>query len=216
VGAVLAAAFLAAGIVAGITGYAIVSILVSLTLVIPLANYINFVNRDNRPVLRHNSKWSARHVLLILVSAPLLLFLLGTETGLIPGERVVEGKALLSHNLKFLQRKGVVRPGDEIRYFYSDAFISIRGDGNGFSDRHVFSYWRDEGQFFLESATFDEIRDINITWGTWDGNTIVEVVRRDNSRFALYVSAAGTRDKLFVDTLLDQWRQQRSPKQADL
>lgn len=209
VAALSAAAFFAAALAANFSGVALIPTIVGLALLLPLANYINFANQANRPALRHNSKWSPRHFFLMMVSMPVLLFLLGSETGLTPGERVVEGKALLSHNIKFLQRKGVVRPGDEIRYFYSDAFISMRDDGNGFSNRHVFSYWKDEGKFFLESAGFDEIKDIKVIWGKWNSDTVVEVVRQDNSRFPLYVSTAWKKDKLFVNSLLEQWQQQR-------
>lgn len=201
-------------IAAAVAGYAIIAVTASMLLALPLANYVNFVNRGNPPAIRGNSRLRLAHGVLFLLCAPLALFLLGSETGLVPGARVVEGEALLNHNLKFLQRKGIVLPSDEVRYFYSDAFINIRKDGNGFSDRHVFAYWQDEGQFFLESASFDDIRDIKIVWGQWNSDTIIEVIRRDGSRFALYAGALGGRDKRFVEALLERWKQQRPPQTA--
>lgn len=214
-GIALAIAFFLAVLASGFSGYTVSAGLIGMLLALPLANYIHFVNTDNQSALRHNSRWQPGHFLLILLSAPLLLFLLGAETGLTPGEKVVEGKNLLNHNMKFLQRKGVVRPADEIEYFYSDAFISIRNDGNGFTDRHVFAYWRDEGQFLLESATFDEIKDIKVIWGNWNSDTTIEVIRRDSTRFPLHISTLRKKDKIFVDALLERWKQQLSgSKQA--
>jgi transglutaminase-like putative cysteine protease len=211
----LALAFCAAIIIFAYSGHALIASLAAMLLALPLANYILFVNRAHPEGIRHYSKWRPRHFLLALLSTPLLLWTLGSETGLTPGDTVIRGKNLLSYNMKFLQRRGIVRPGDEIEYFYSDAFISIRDDGNGFSDRHVFSYWVDDNEFFLESATYDKIKDINVTWGGWSNNTVIEVTRSDDSHFTLYASASGKRDKLFVDSLLRRWKQKRSPTGND-
>lgn len=210
-GIALALAF-CAGIASAFAGYAVIAVIASMLLTLPLANYVNFVNQDDPPAIRHNSRLRAAHAVLFLLCAPLALFLLGSETGLVPGARVVEGGSLLNHNLKFLQRRGIVLPTDEVRYFYSDALINIRKDGNGFSDRHVFAYWQDDGQFFLESASFEEIRDIKVVWGQWNSDTVIEVIRRDGSRFALYAGALGGRDERFVEALLERWRQQRPPE----
>ncbi|HEX5055651.1 MAG TPA: DUF3857 domain-containing transglutaminase family protein [Gammaproteobacteria bacterium] len=215
VAALYAALFLVAAAAACLSDYTIASSLAALALLLPLANYIQFINQDNAPALAHNSKWSPRHFLLLLLSTPLLLLLAGAEAGLLPSESVIPGNKLLHFNLKFLQRKGVVRPEDEIRYFYSDALLSMREDGSGFSDRHVFSYWVDEGRFFLESASYDEIKDLKVTWGGWNSPTAVEVIRKDDSRFTLYAATSGRKDKLFVDTLLERWKKMASGETAE-
>ncbi len=207
----LAIAFCAAIIISSSSDYGLTASLVAMLLALPLANYIQFINRANPEALRHNSKWLPRHFLLMLLGTPLLLWMLGTETGVTPGDSVIPGTRLLSYNMKFLQRRGIVHAGDEIRYFYSDAFINIHNDGNGFSDRHVFSYWVDDDEFFLESATYDKIKDIDVTWGGWGSNTIIEITRDDDSRFTLYASASGKKDKLFVDGLMERWNRQKSP-----
>jgi transglutaminase-like putative cysteine protease len=213
-GIALALAFCVLVIGPALAGYAILSIVAGMLLALPLANYIHFANRDTPAALRHNSRLRLAHAALFVLCAPPALFLLGAETGFLPGARVVAGDTLMNHNLKFLQRRGVIHPGDEIRYFYSDALLNFRTDGNGFSDRHVFAYWQDDGQFFLESANFDEIRDIKVVWGHWNSDTVIEVIRRDGSRFALYAAAFGGLDKPFVEALLERWRQQRPPETA--
>ncbi|HEX5055649.1 MAG TPA: DUF3857 and transglutaminase domain-containing protein [Gammaproteobacteria bacterium] len=212
-GVALAVAFLGTAVVAGL-GYPGFAMCACMLLTLPLANYVNYINSDDdqrRKAFKHHSRWRPRHAMLVLLGAPLLVSLLGAETGLIPGEKVVEGKALLGYNLKFLQRRGVIQPTDEIRYFYSNTLISIHGDGNGFSDRHVFTYWKDDGEFYFEGATFDEIRDINVIWGRWNSDTVIEIIRNNGSRFTLYASAAGHKDRAFVNALLERWKKRRQP-----
>jgi hypothetical protein len=214
-GVLLAAAFFVSQVIGSKTDYALLSTLAGLIFALPLANYINFANRDHAPALTHNSTWSLRHYALVLLCTPLLLFVGGSESGILPGDSVIPGSKLPDHNLKFLQRNDVVRPGDAIQYFYSDAFINIRDDGNGFSDRHVFSYWMDEDRFVLESATYDEIRDIKINWGRRYTLTTLEVIRDDGSSFTVYASTNEKQDKLFVNSLLERWKRARPPEIPD-
>src|SRR5690606_27696164 len=116
-----------------------------------------------------------------------------------PSDSVIPGSRLLSRDIKFLQRKGAIAPGDEIIYFYSDAFLSTHDDGSGFSDRHVFSYWMEDGDFQLQTASYADIKDIKVNWGdTLLDNTTLEVIRRDGSKFILYASRVDRKDKVFV------------------
>jgi len=39
-------------------------------------------------------------------------------------------------------------PNENIIYFYSDALLNTLEDGNGFTDKHVFSYWKDDDSGF--------------------------------------------------------------------
>jgi hypothetical protein len=106
-----------------------------------------------------------------------------------------------------MQRQGILNADDNLIYFYSDAFIDIRKDGNGLTDRHVFSYWKDdENRFNYELATFEEIKDIQVNWSkTWGENTTIDIVRNDGSKFILYVSNSDRRDREFVAALKERW-----------
>jgi hypothetical protein len=210
-GIAMAAAFLFACIAGSFGGYQMIFSCVAAAMLIPMANYINHANTKNRPAYRYNSKLSARHYMLILLGIPLFFIVMSSEIGLRPSESVVEGDDILNRDINYLQRKGIVRPSDEIVYFYSDAFLSIRSDGSGFSDRHVFSYWKDGNHFNFQSATFDEIRDIQVTWGEWNDNTAIEIIRQNDSRFVLYASTDGDKDKAFVEALRKRWKKTSQP-----
>jgi len=133
---------------------------------------------------------------------------MGSELGLTPNEAVISGKKLLSHNIKFMQRKGVLHSDDNLIYFYSGAFLDIREDGNGFTDRHVFSYWKDDNKKFnYETADFSEIKEIKTNWGkSWGDDTVIDIIRNDDSKFIVFISNTDKKDKVFVKELMSRWQ----------
>jgi len=144
----------------------------------------------------------------------LFIFTVGPEVGLLPSASVVRGDKLLAHDMKFMQRAGIIRPGEKIEYFYSDAMLMIRNDGNGFTDRHVFSYWVDNNDNFnVETVEFTDIGDISVTWASGvSENTVVEVYRNNQSRIILFVSNIDKKDRLFVEHLKARWNQSEQAK----
>ncbi|MCG8426306.1 MAG: hypothetical protein MI754_02980, partial [Chromatiales bacterium] len=187
------------------------SLLFSALLVLPLANYILFINGSGSPALKKNSKWSFRHYLLALLSIPLCALSMGSEVGVMPNEAVVKGGWILDYDIKFMQRRGILKPNDEVDYFYSDAFMFVSDDGNGFTQRHVFSYWKDENDLFeKEQAEYSEIQDIQVDWASEFGeNSTVTIIRKDGSEFLLFVSNMDRKDKLFVRALKKRWQSHR-------
>lgn len=173
-----------------------------------LAIVLWILDRRRKDAIAYNSRWKLHHFLLIVSVMPLGLLGVGIETGLLPSEAVVSGDQLMQRDIKFMQRKGILNAGDKLLYFYSDAFFSNREDGNGLSDRHVFSYWVDEqDDFRQELAEFDEIDDIKVFWAEeWSENTILEVYRRGKSKMIVYLSASDGMDRVFVDNLKNRWR----------
>ncbi|WP_428035712.1 DUF3857 domain-containing protein [Amphritea sp.] len=195
-------------VLAGNTGaFAFPSLLLSALLVLPLANYIHFINGSDSPDYRKHSRWCVRHYLLVVLSLPLCSLPIGGQMGFIPSEAVIKGSQLMNFNIKLMQRRGVLQPGDEIEYFYSDAFLFISEDGNGFTQRHVFSYWKNENDLFeQQQASYDEIADIQVQWEKgFTGNTTVTIVRKDGTSFVLYVSTSDHKDRVFVNALLRNW-----------
>ena len=170
-------------------------------LAIPLLNMVNTINDEEGKALAYNSRWSSRHFLLAIIFIPILILADGSSVGLLPSNSVVTGDKILNHDLKFLQRANIINPSEKIVYFYSDAMWTIRDDGNGFTDRHVFSYWRDEdGKFRSETILFNEIDDYKITWSKgFFENTILELYRIDQSKVVLYLSSEASKDKLFIN-----------------
>ncbi|SIS67228.1 DUF3857 domain-containing protein [Neptunomonas antarctica] len=187
------------------------SLLLSALLILPLANYILFVNGRESQALAKNSTWSFRHYLLALLSTPLCILSAGSEIGIMPNEAVVTGSRILEYDITLMQRRGTINPGDEIDYFYSNAFLFISDDGNGFTQRHVFSYWKDDDDSLeQEQATYSEVQDIKVDWQSELGaKSTVTIVREDGSQFLLYVSNTDKKDKVFVNALKERWQSQR-------
>lgn len=203
----LALVFLAAAFLSNVDGFWVPSLFLSAVLVLPMSNYIQFINGIESPALAKNSKWRFRHFLLILLSVPLLALSIGSETHLLPSDSVVRGSQVLAYDIKTMQRRGVISPSDKIDYFYSDAFLFIGDDGNGFTQRHVFSYWKDDDNAFVQQqAEYSEIEDILVNWGSGFGeNSTVTIVKKDGSKFLLFISNTDRKDKLFVKSLKKRW-----------
>ena len=187
--------------------FALPLLLISALVALPLLKMINAINYESQDAFKYNSRWSLRHFLLSIIFFPLFVFTIGPALGLLPSESVVPGDRLLGHDINFMQRAGIIRPGDEIKFFYSDAMLMIRDDGNGITNRHVFSYWIDENDNFnIETVEFDDIGDIKVFWSSgFSENTIVEVYRNDQSKIILFLSSTGGKDKLFVRELRTLW-----------
>ncbi len=198
----LAILFLAASLVMTRSQLWMAGLVVSALICLPLANYIIFINRDNQEALQHTSRWRLHNTLLAILSIPILFLGQGAELGFIPNTAVVTGDQLWQSDVKKMQRAGVIKPGDEIHYFYSDGFLSVMEDGNGITQRHVFSYWQEEdGSISSEIATFGDIESIDVTPGKLTENTIISVQRKDGSDFLLYVSAEDSGDDRFIKAL---------------
>jgi hypothetical protein len=204
---ILALLFFIAGLAENNAMAVVPSMLISALLVVPLANYILFVNGADSLETAKNSRWRFRHYLLALASTPLLVLTLGSGYGIIPSESVVRGSWLLDHNIQVMQRNGIIKTNDRIDYFYSDAFLFVSDDGNGFTQRHVFSYWKDDdGKLQSAQADYTDIKDIKVDWQNgYAENSTVTIVRNDGSEFILYVSNSDRKDRVFVSELRRRW-----------
>ncbi|WP_432467245.1 DUF3857 domain-containing transglutaminase family protein [Agarivorans sp. Z349TD_8] len=204
----LALIYSASGFIINTDYWQLLSLLLSVALVIPLANYILFINGPDSAAMLRNSKWRFRHYLLTILTAPLFMFQVSSSFGVIPSDTVVKGTWLLDHDIKTMQRQGIIKPGDQIDYFYSDALFFVGNDGNGFTQRHVFSYWKDDEQRINKQlASYSEIRQIKVDWAkTVNKNSTVTVIRKDGSEFILYVSNVDHKDQQFVTALKKHWQ----------
>ena len=201
--ALLAAVFFIVAIMMNATMLWIPCLIISAALCLPLANYILFINAEHKDAVQHFSKWRFRHILLLIISTPALLLTLAQESGAIPNAIVINGDRLWQRDLKQMQRQGIIQPGDDILYFYSDGFLSVMEDGNGLTQRHVFSYWKEEdGTLSSELAPYSDIADIEVTKGSTLGeNTIVNIQRKDDSDFVLFLATDEGGDTRFIQKL---------------
>jgi len=210
---VVAALFALVYFVLSVTGnyleYAALSLLILLLplLFIPFVNYINKVNGKDSDASRYNSKWNIQSIVAIILYLPLLGFVIAQETPLIPSDSVVSQNDIMQHDMKYLYRQDVVSANETIHYFYSDGFLSIRDDGNGVTDEHVFSYWQDDNDGLqIEKSAFKDIKNIKVKHADKkDEDTIITIIRFDDSNFELFVSSIKKGDILFIDKLKALW-----------
>jgi transglutaminase-like putative cysteine protease len=182
--------------------------LISPLLIVPLANYINHLPQPDDAAGFDNSRWKLRHYLLALFFIPVIIFSYGSEINLLPSSKVVDGRFVWQHDLKFMQRKGIVPADQDIILFYSDAVFEIREDGNGFTDTEVFSYWVDDDDTVqVRRSKLQEVEDIRTNFATEIGeNTTFTIVNTDATEFVLYASSEGGGDREFDKRLRQQWR----------
>lgn len=197
--------------VANIDYIGIPSMILAPLLLIPLANYINHIAEGDDSGYGVNSKWRVRHYLLTVFFVPVIFAIYGSEIHLLSSSSVVDGKYLWRHDLKFMERRKIIEPGEKIILFYSDAFLDIREDGNGFTDNRVFSYWKEDGTFFTKVAKFSDVKDIKHNYAeSWSNNTSLTIILDDESEFILYASTEDGKDKLFIRELRDRWARARA------
>lgn len=184
----------------------IIALIITPLFLIPVVNYINYINTTRSEAYIYHSRWRLRHTFLALISVPLIMLVSAEELSLIPSDTVVKGEKIMQHDVQYMHRKGIFPANEKLLYFYSDAFLMIRNDGNGFTQNHVFSYWKEENKLYIEKAHFNTIQkiDVNYSKGEFE-NTIVTITRKDNSSFSLYVSSIDALDKVFVKQLQNRW-----------
>jgi len=186
--------------------FALVGLLGVLSL-LPFANYILFINRNLPETVRHFSALRIRHYLLGMLAAALVCFNIGAYLNWIPSGVVVKGSQLPNWDIKFMQRLGILHGDAKLIYFYSDAFLTTRNDGNGVTDKNVFSYWYDHESdtLLFKSVDYEDIEDISIQHAaSKNGTTVITVKPKSGSTFVLYASSEKDRDKLFVKAIQDR------------
>ncbi len=188
-----------------------IALLICPCIVLPLLSMVNRLNLDASGAYEYNSHWYPRHGLMMILVVPVFVLAVGGDIGLLPSDKVIRGEKIWSRNIQFMQRRGILDPGDEVHFFYSDAFIDIKKDGNGFTDHHVFSYWvTEDGEFLYESIRYNEISKIEVIWAKdFLDNTVVEIHREAGDKTLLFVSNTDAGDKEFVRELKKQWNKNK-------
>jgi len=185
----------------------VLSILLPL-IFIPLVLYVNELNEHKVAAFVANSKWQVRHITTIALCLPLLLFVLASQTPLFPSDGIIKQSAIMKHDMKFLYRNKIVSPSEDIQYFYSDATFSIQDDGNGFTKQRIFSYWLNaDDKLETEYVALKKVKDIKAKYATDSNqNTVITVIRENDTEFLLFVSTVDGGDKIFMEQLLTLWK----------
>jgi hypothetical protein len=133
------------------------------------------------------------------------------ETGMVPDTAAKPVGKIPSRQLRKLQEMGVTREGEKVLFFYSAAFLDIRGDGNLFTDQRVISYYDADGTLDISAASFDEIAEIDFAPSdSWLEDSTITITKRDGTWFVLYVSTDSHGDELFHSKLMAEWAKHKN------
>ena len=141
-----------------------------------------------------------------LLVAFVLVLGFAVEGGYIPDSAAQPAGKIHPRYLKELKAMGVVEPEENVLYFYSAALLSLRDDGNLFTDQRVISYQEVDGELEVLSARYEEITDIDFDQsGAWGEESTITVTREDGTWFVLLVGTEGSGDQSFYDRLNQTW-----------
>ena len=135
-----------------------------------------------------------------LVGLLVYAFIVGPDIEVVPGAQVPQ---------KFLSKiraLDLLEPGEQVRFFYSDAFINIIEEGFYlFTDRKVVVYKREYEQPALV-LPFAEIKgmDIEFSRSTWEDSQVY-LKLADDGVVSFPVSSEGGGDKRFYEALKGTW-----------
>ncbi len=183
--------------------YTLLALAMEILCIFFLALKVNQHNPVRSVSYQHNSQWRVRHAIAGLPLSLYLAFYVASTVSFIPNSQVVDGNQLWEKDLKFMYRSKILEPDERLSLFYSADLFSYEKEGNGLTDRKVFSYWKNgDGNIVKEYAYFDEIEEVSIdSQSSSLIDSSVVVTRQDGSSFVLYLSKEGFGDKRFVRTL---------------
>ena len=179
---------------------------------LPLVNYIQHLNQSS-DALAYNSKWRVRNIVIAIIWVPILFLSLLEEVYLLPSTAIVKGDKLWSFQMQFLKRHQLVPIDEDVLYFYSDAWVDFRNDGNGISDNYIFSYWQNEqGQLESNLKHFKDVTSVEVTYGrTQLDNTVIKVIDKQGEHFLLIVNSEGSKDKELVEQINNRIASNKTP-----
>jgi TonB family protein len=185
----------------------IVGLFINVILVLLMVHQVKKIPQPESAISVGNPEWQLRHYLLLLAFVPITLFSVAQVLGLTPNNQVVRGDSLWLHDINFMQRKKIISTDEKIDLFYSSASFSFREDGNGFTNRSVFSYWMDGGKLVYKNAPFSAISGFELNPGdTSSDHTVLKATLNDGNSIVLYLPDEAKNYKVFQDNILTKWK----------
>ncbi len=163
------------------------------------------IQKEQNPDYRSAPKW----MYYVGIPSGLLVLLVAgfgvlTMSGLFPSTEVTSGSEMRQKDRSLLIETGIVQPKEDIRYFYSDGFLSILEDGNILTDQRVIRYVRDKTNGLkVYEFMIDEIKQVKlIEQGNAINPSIYEVRSfREDSWVRLSLSTESGGDVAFIEAL---------------
>jgi hypothetical protein len=131
-----------------------------------------------------------------------------------PDTKVYLGNEVPARFADTLRELNLLEPGEQIRYFYSDALKDIRDGCYFVSDRKVAVYKKDAATP-ATLAKFDQIADVQLAASdsTWSDGSIT-LTLKDGQTVGFPVSSEQGRDKLFFQAIQEKVKTQNQRKPA--
>ena len=186
--------------------FQLIFVVICLALVIQITK----IPQENDLGFKSNSRWLLRHYLLVAVSLPIFLLVVGQDIGMLPNTDVVAGNRLYANHIRFLKRHKVIPSHSKVLYFYSSASLDLYDAGNGFTDKTIFSYWHDEdGKLEVRSIPFSNVEKIidNKSDGFADNKTL-SIIDNQGEELDLYLGSSDSKNKSFIKSIFTQWRRE--------
>lgn len=125
-------------------------------------------------------------------------------------EKVYNGEQLSTKTLQRLQRLGLLKPGERVYQFYSNAPNQAAGAGNFYTSERIAQYWLDDDKrkTQLNFAYYKDIARLDTTYLD-EALTYVSylvVTRKDGSQFRVYVGGKKPTVSAFFDHATAHWR----------
>lgn len=167
---------------------------------IPVARQIGSIHQAIRPGFESAVGWNAWSYLTLAVGGLLAgLAIIGTFG---PPTRALRDSEVPSSYQATLVEAGVLEPQERIQFFYSAGFLSILEDGNLLTDKRVISYETLDGELYMASSFYPEIRTFDVAYSdSLLEDTIITISTSSGDEFMLIVSTEDGRDKEFVSDL---------------
>jgi hypothetical protein len=194
--------------------YALLFTLILPLLWLPLVSYIS-KHTHSEKAQTYNSKWRIHQIVISVIFLPLLLTTTLQKANLLPHPNIIKGDKMWPFQVHFLKRNRLIPENEDILYFYSDAMLNFKDDGNGITQNHIFSYFKnDNGEMESEISHFKDIDKIDVTYGkTSLNNTTIKVIKNNGDDFLLLVSNYDGQDKILITTINQRIKENKKPEQ---
>lgn len=199
-----------------------------LLLIVPVANLVIVIllffarskpNTDAPPELPATGKTPVFEtktlrifgVLAAIGIAALLVLGLLIQAGILPDTAVLRGNELSPTARGDLYEIGVLQETENVLFFYSGGFLSIKEDGNFFTESRVVSYSLVDEEFWLGEARFEEIEEIKFEKKQgFAADSIITIYPKTGEGFYLVVSNEDDKDEDFYAALESAWKLKRN------
>ena len=142
---------------------------------------------------------SVTFVVVVLLSLVMYVGIVGPGTEVAPGAQVPE------RFLSTIRALDLLEPGEQVKFFYSDALVNIEDGFYLFTERKVVVYKSEYEQPAL-ILPFAEIKDMDIEFSgsTWEDSQVY-LKLADDGVVSFPVSSEGGGDKRFYEALKGTW-----------